>query len=334
MLGPTPTASPPPTGRPSSHARYAAALLITVVAILSQYFVPELVPALLPVYGGLVTGLLIIYGIPVAAFALLVGTGPIRRWSANLQSSALPALGWYGVLSVVAFGVTVVLVIIYEVVDPSALNLLSRPNPVVVAARSNPWFWVAFSFVIGAVEELIFRGWVFGYWLQKGSGSYWVPAIWTSALFASLHLYYGTTYLAASPLVYPDLFLLGLAFSLAVRGSRGNLVWVALLHGANDATAFLQIVNGPVAIGLHYGIIVVGAIVAVVLYASRHPTPPRMAPTPWAGAPSYGWAPPPPPMAIPVAPPPGGWTPAPPPPWPSPPPPPPPSSRGPPSDRR
>jgi membrane protease YdiL (CAAX protease family) len=290
--------------------RYLVAVAITIVAVLSQYFVPELVPSTLPLYENFLEGLSIVYGIPVLAFLLLVGTRPLERWAVRMKEAALPALGWYGALSIISLVITIVLLLVYLVVDPAALNLLSKPNPVVVNAASDPWFWVGFSFIIGAVEEAIFRGWIFGFWIRRGTTTPWFHAIWTSALFASLHLYYGATYLQASPLIYPELFLLGLAFALAVKSSGGNLVWVALLHGANDASAFLSIVNSDAALAIHYGLGGVGAVVALYLYFRGRPQPtiehaypgvPPPGEPMWPGG--YGAPRAPPPPAIPVLPP-------------------------------
>ncbi len=299
---------PAPAPSVASLPAYGAAVVITVVAILSQYFVPPLLPAVAWAYHAALTGYLIVYGVPILAFLVLVGTGPLRRWHAGMVRSALPALGWYGALSAVSLIVTFALIILYLAFDPGALQLLSKQNPVITSAESDPWLWVGLSFVIGVVEETIFRGWIFGYWIRRGSPSLMVHAVWTSALFAGLHLYYGTTYLAAAPLIYPELFLLGLAFALAVRSSRGNLVWVALLHGATDALSFYSIINTDVAAGLRYGLIGIGAIVAIYLYVRSHPSPPKVAYPPPPGYPGEAmWGPGPdglPPRAIPVVPPP------------------------------
>jgi membrane protease YdiL (CAAX protease family) len=315
-------------GRLGSTSHYALAVGITVFVILSQYFLPQGVPALRPLYANLAGSLAIIYGIPVLSFALLVGVRPLDRFATRLVPSFGPAIAWYGALSVFSLGILISLAVLYEALDPSALQLLSRMNPVLVSAMSDPWFWIGFSFVIGAVEEAIFRGWIFGYWIARGSPNLWWHAVWTSALFAALHLYYGATYLAAAPFSYSELFLLGLAFSLAVRASRGNLVWVALLHGATDATAFLTLVSMPGADLLHYGVIFAGFGVAIVLYLRSTDRSPPPAPDLSSGAPApwtpYAGVPPPAyglPQAVTVIPPPAG--PATPPPPPVPPPPPP-----------
>ncbi len=288
-----------------STGAYAVAVLVTVAAILSQYFVPQLVPPLRVLYGSF-TGLGIVYGLPILAFALLVGRRPLSGWASRLGTAAVEGLRWYGLLSLLALAVTVVLAIVYAALDPSALRLLSRPNPVLENARSNPWFWVGFSFVIGAVEETIFRGWIFGYWLARGSPSWKVHALWTSALFALVHLYYGTTYGPAAPFIYPTLFLLGLAFALTVRASGGNLVIVALLHGANDASAFLEIISPNAGLAVHYGVIGLGVAIALALYLRSRP-PPLSPVAAWGpggppSVPAYGWPIPPPPPPPPLPP--------------------------------
>lgn len=305
LPAPTPAATP---------TRYFVALAITVLAVLSQYFVPQLVPAAASVYGNLVGSLAVVYGIPIVAFAALVGVGPLRHWATGMGRATWEGLRWYGLLSVVALLVTFFLAIAYEVADPAALHLLSRPNPVVQEAASNPWFWVALSFVVGACEETIFRGWVYGYWAGRSGHPWVVTAAWTSAIFAGVHLYYGTTYGIASPLVYPTLFLLGFAFAATYQATGGNVVAVALLHGANDASGFLQIVSIGDALAVHYGIVLVGLALALIQWAIGNPWAPRPPrPTagvaPWAGggpptyadpsAPMWPALPPPPPPPAP-----------------------------------
>jgi membrane protease YdiL (CAAX protease family) len=251
----------------ASLLRYALGVGITVFAVLSQYFVPQEWAASRVLYDNLPGDLLIVYGIPIVAFLALVGVDPLRNWRANLGVAAQEGLGWFGTLSILALFVVLVLAIVYAILDPSVLNLLSRPNPALVQAQGDPWAFVGLSFAIGAIEETIFRGWIFGYWLRRG-GSWLVPAVWTSALFAGVHLYYGTTYGLASPLIFPSLFLAGFAFAATYRFSDGNLVVPALLHGQMDATAFLSLVSSSAALELHYGVVFLGAAIALVLYLS------------------------------------------------------------------
>jgi membrane protease YdiL (CAAX protease family) len=261
--------------RRSSTVRYFLAVALTVTAILSQYWVPQRLPSVVPLYQSFLGGLVVVYGVPLAAFSLLVGTGPLRAYRQRMALAGWEGLRWYGIVSVLAFAVSFALLVVYAAVDPAALKLLNRPNPVLQQAASDPWFAVVFSFVIGAVEEVIFRGWIFGYWLGRGRLPWSVHAAWTSVLFAAVHLYYAQTYGVASPILYPTLFLVGFGFAATVRATGGNLVVVALLHGGTDAAAFLTLVSVRGAIALHYGVILVGAALAVVQYFRGSPFSPR-----------------------------------------------------------
>ncbi|HTT73308.1 MAG TPA: CPBP family intramembrane glutamic endopeptidase [Thermoplasmata archaeon] len=269
---------PPDRRVPAPRARYWAGVAITVVAIVSQYFVPVLLPASLVVYGSLPGDLAVVYGIPVVAFLGLVGTAPLRHGTARLRTATWEGLRWYGGLSVLAIVLVVLTVIAYSVAAPQVLHQFeTTPNPALASAQSDPWLYVGLSFVVGAFEETIFRGWIFGYWRDVG-GSWFGPAVWTSVVFAGVHLYYGIAYGAASPLVYPTLFLLGFSFAATYRYSGGNLVVPALLHGENDATAYLTLVDPTVAVLLHYLVILVGLVIAAVAYFDPRPAAGRSGP--------------------------------------------------------
>ena len=156
------------------------------------------------------------------SFLLLVGTNPLARFAGSMGKAVVEGLRWYGILSLVSLFLTVFVAIAYLILDPSALSRLNAPNPDIQAAMGDPWFWVAFSFVIGLVEETIFRGWIFGFWLARKSPRWLAHATWTSALFVGVHLYYVTTYGAAAGVVFPTLSLLGFAFAVAMRFSGGT----------------------------------------------------------------------------------------------------------------
>jgi len=289
--------TPPAATPPPSTTRYVVGVVVTVLAVLSQYFVPETIPSTLILYGNLPGDLFVVYGIPVISFALLIGAGPLRRWRARMGTATWEGLRWYGGLSLLGLVITFVLLIVYSLVDPSALGLLKNQNPAITQAQSDPWLYVGLSFVVGAFEETIFRGWIFGYWMGRG-GSWVGPAAWTSAVFAGVHLYYGTTYGAASPLIFPTLFLLGFAFAATYRFSGGNLVLPALLHGENDASAYLQLINGTAGLVLHYAVVLFGGLIALIAYL-RSDTSPPASPTPAATAP---YAPEPVPFSSPTPP--------------------------------
>jgi membrane protease YdiL (CAAX protease family) len=262
---------------------YIAAVAVTVAAILSQYVVPQAVPALRPVYGTLVTSLLVVYGVPIVAFAVLVGRRPLNRYFARTGSAVVQGLRWYGVMSSLGLVAAFAIILALSVFDPSALPQLLKPNPTLTQAASNPWFWVAFSFVIGMVEETIFRGWIFGYWLLRSPSRWVAHALWTSALFAAAHLYYGTTYGFTSTVAFSELFFSGLALSFAMRYSGGNLLIVGLLHGLHDALIFATLVSHAAGTDLFYLLILVGDAVALALFLRSRPRLPPIAP--WIAGP-------------------------------------------------
>ncbi|MCI4344531.1 MAG: CPBP family intramembrane metalloprotease [Thermoplasmata archaeon] len=306
---PGPPAPPQPIATASPRT-YAVALLVTVVAILSQYFVPQMFPPARAVYGTLLGGLLIVYGVPVLIFTFLVGARPLRAAFRHLGTATEAGVRWAGLLLLLSLLVVGVLITLYARFDPSAIHFLSRPNPALQEAAPDPYFWIAFAFVIGAVEETIFRGWVFGYWLQRDPRRWWLHAFWTSALFAGVHLYYGTTYGPIAPVQFTTLFLLGFAYAGTMRSSGGNLVVIAVLHGANDASAFSTLIT-PVGADLYFLTLIVGGLVLgliAIIQSTRAPATnlsPFVPPGPYrpelpAAAPSpYPWAYPPPPPSEP-----------------------------------
>lgn len=248
-----------------SAARYWAGVGITIAAILSQYVVPQQIPAARFLYDHLAGDLFVVYGVPILAFAGLVGIDPLRGWRARMGRATWEGLRWFGGLAILGILVGIGLAIVYAVLDPSALALLNRPNPDLTAAQGDPWLFVALSFLVGACEETIFRGWIYGGAPDRPT-RWWGAATWTSVVFAGVHLYYGTTYGAAAPLIFPSLFLLGFAFAAAYEFAGGNLVVPAVLHGAYDASAYLTIVNRIAGNALRYGLILLGGLIALIEY--------------------------------------------------------------------
>jgi len=270
--------TPDPRRPPAPMGRYFLGVFVTVFAILSQYFVPQEIPAANVLYGNLPGDLFLVYGVPIISFSLLVGGGPLRDWHRRMRYATWHGLRYYGLLTILALVVIFVLTIVYEFVDPAALQLLNRPNPALQQASGDPWFFVGFSFVIGAFEETIFRGFMFGYWRDR-SGPWMVPAVWTSVVFAGVHLYYGTTYGAAAPLIFPGLFLLGFAFAATYKISGGNLVVPAALHGAHDAAAFLTLISMVWGLLALYLVVLVGAVIGLVHYLGDDPPEPNSPPS-------------------------------------------------------
>ncbi|MGI0156398.1 MAG: lysostaphin resistance A-like protein, partial [Thermoplasmata archaeon] len=269
------------TGPIAGLGAYALATLLTVLAVVSQYFVPQLLPAAQGVYGNLFGDLALVYGLPILSFALLVGRRPLRNWSARMGSAGVEGLRWFGICSLLALLLSIVLLIVYQAVDPSSVQQLSKTVPVVQGAAGDPWFWIALSFGVGVVEETIFRGWIFGYWLDRNPARWREAAILSSLLFGGVHLYYWSTYgaIAAVPLL--TLVLLGIAFTWTMALSGGNLVMIALVHGAFDAISFYSLVNLNGALALHYGLVLLGLVVAAaVAWRNRPRAPERFQPIP------------------------------------------------------
>ncbi len=82
-------------------------------------------------------------------------------------------------------------------------------------------------------------------------------------------------------MIFPGLFLVGFAFAATYQASGGNLVVVALLHGAYDAAAFYTLINLEYGALFRYVPILVGSVVGAVYFLTRTP------PVPPAGAPPH-----------------------------------------------
>lgn len=265
MGGPSAVRTAPARTVPSL-GRYLLATAATVLAIVSQYFLPQTVAAVRPAYASVLGDFLIVYGIPILAFALLVGAAPLRNWAAQLGRASWQGVRWYGVFTLLALFLSFLLLAILLNIDPNAVATLNKPTPVIRAAQSDPWFWVGLSFLIGAVEETIFRGWIFGYWLVRSPADWKFHAAWTSLLFAGVHVYYALTYGPVFLIPAVVLVLDGVAFAVTMQSSGGNLVAVALLHGWNDATIFLALALPAVGLLLHYLVVLAGGAIALALY--------------------------------------------------------------------
>ncbi len=264
--------------RPDRTFRYALAVVATAAGVLSQYVIPSSwIPAGLV---GFVLGLLLVYGVGLAAFFLLFGITPLRNFFRRSGLAGVETVRWYGVFGFLGFILAFVLLIAYLAIEPHrAEELISRQTQVIQAASSEPLFYILFSiFFVGFVEETLFRGYVLGTVLHlRGTRSWSIHALWTSFLFAGVHLYYAQTYLEVSPVYYAQLVTLALAFSYIYIYSGGNLLLPALLHGAFDAISFLSLAPGMLEASavIRYALLFGCAFVALSLYArqGRFPRP-------------------------------------------------------------
>lgn len=245
------------------------AVAATVGGVLSQYVIPDSwVP---PGIAGLVFGLFLAYGIGFIAFFLAFGVRPLRNFVRRNGPGAREAFRWYGIFTLVGLLLAILLIMAFTVIEPHRLATLEqKETPVIQAGASNPLFYIILSvIVVGFAEETIFRGYILGTLLTLNGTKNWrVHAIWTSVLFASVHLYYYQTYDEVSLIYYAQIVTLGVAFAYAYVLSGGNILFIALLHGGFDAVSFLSLAAGGQdwSAALHYVIILLAAIWALYLY--------------------------------------------------------------------
>ena len=152
---------------------FLLAVLVIFAASYSQYLIHGISPVLV---------IFVVYGVPILIISLLVGR-EIARKSFNHNRLALKfGLGLYGAFTLLG---TILGIAIYAVIsqfDPSALNLLHNPNPVLNVSPEAAWIMVFGSIlVIGPAEEYIFRGFVYGELLKILSSSPKLPVCCVAA---------------------------------------------------------------------------------------------------------------------------------------------------------
>ena len=245
--------------KPLTKRSYFIGLFIIFIAAYSQYLVGGI---------GLIGGMLVIYGVPLMVVSLLWGRTIIRNafnHTLNALKLGLCSFGIFTLLGVVAANAVYYIIM---TLDPTAVNLLNRPNPLLHVSPEFAEVMVLLSLlVIGPVEEYIFRGFVYGGLLNLFKGHHWfILAFISSILFAAAHLYYAFIYGIASLVPFIDLVTFGLAMSATYYFSGGNLLMPALIHGAYDASGFIGIAVSPdMGILLRSTMILIGIIVAIAL---------------------------------------------------------------------
>lgn len=272
---------------------YVLLLAIVFAAVYSQYLLQYLGVHLGQVLGT-VAGILLVYGVPTLAITLLWGTGIIRKFFKNTYSALKLGLGLFGAFTVLGIVLALGILAFLAVLDPSAVNLLNKPNPVLQVSPNFAWVMVGLSFLVtGPAEEYIFRGFMFGGLLGIfRNRHWWILALVSSLLFGSMHLYYAYTYGPASLVQYAELVTFGMAMAATYYLSSGNLFAPALIHGAYDATAFVGVATSlSIGDGLRAFLILLGIVVAFLLYIERGsrkdrvPSSPPQQTTPAAGSP-------------------------------------------------
>jgi CAAX protease family protein len=221
---------------------------------------------------GLVLGMLVVYGIPILVITWLWGRVIIRRALRDTRAAVRFGLGFFGAFTVLGLVAATAIFLVLLRLDPAALNLLNRPNPVLHISQEYAWIMVWVSvLIVGPAEEYLFRGFVFGGLLSLVKNRHWLAlSFLSSVLFAAAHLYYAVVYGVASAVQFADLVTFGMAMAAAYYFSGGNLLVPALIHGAYDATGFLSVATssglGATLRGL---MILIGLTVALILFIDK-----------------------------------------------------------------
>jgi membrane protease YdiL (CAAX protease family) len=237
-------------------------LIVILGAAYSQYIVSF----------GLIVDFLVVYGIPVAVVSLIWGRTILRKALNRSKIAFEYGLGYFAIFTVLGTIAGIIILSILLVVDPSTLNLLHRPNPVLNVPAEFAWIMVVVSFlIVGPAEEYLFRGFVYGGLLSIFHRHHWFVLAFVSALFfAAAHLYYAYVYGAASLILFADLVAFGMAMAATYYISGGNLLAPAIIHGAYDATGFIGVATTPLVLYLLRGsLILIGLFFAAYIFLRR-----------------------------------------------------------------
>jgi membrane protease YdiL (CAAX protease family) len=249
--------------RPLTVPLFLIGLLVIFVCSYSQYVIPGL---------NFISGVLLVYGIPILATGLIWGRAIIRKAFNQTLNAVKFGLGYFGAFTVLSLIVGVFIVFLLLVFNPAAVNLLQKPNPVLQVSPRIAWLMVGVSFlVVGPAEEYLFRGFVFGGMLSFFKNRHWLSvALVSSIFFAGVHLYYAVVYGVASLVQFVDLITFGMAMAATYYVSGGNLIVPALIHGAYDATAFIGVAtSSTIGDQLRELMILIGVIVAIAIFMQQ-----------------------------------------------------------------
>ena len=221
---------------------------------------------------GPIPGFLVVYGVPILVITLLWKTRIISRFFDQTLPALKIGMGYFGAFTLLGIVVSFAILIVLFLFDPSTLNLLDTPNPVLDISPSSAWAMVAVSLlIVGPAEEYIFRGFVFGGLLVLFKNRHWLSfAFVSSLLFSGTHLYYAITYGIASLIPFADLVTFGMALAITYYLSGGNLFAPSLIHGVYNATAFVGVATTQdIGTLLRWLMIVIGLLAGLVLLLER-----------------------------------------------------------------
>jgi membrane protease YdiL (CAAX protease family) len=241
---------------------YLLGVAIIFICVYSQYLVNI----------GFVGDLLLVYGVPILAITLLMRRQIISRALNQMKSALLFGFGYFGIFTVVGVTVAVVIYIAILALNPNALQLLDRPNPVLNISPNFALLMIILSFVVLApAEEYIFRGFVFGGLVSIFKGKHWLfLAFVSSLLFAAAHLYYALVYGVASLILFVIIVSFGMAMAMTYYLSGGNLIAPILVHGAYDAAGFAGVAyTMDVAVDLRGALILIGIVAGILMFVLR-----------------------------------------------------------------
>lgn len=242
---------------------YLAGVLVIFASSYLQYLIHGLTPIL---------DIFIVYGVPILIISLLFGREIVSKYFNRTLSALKFGVGFYGGFTLVGTIAGVAIFSIISQFDPSALNLLHKPNPVLNVAPEAAWIMVLGSIlIVGPAEEYIFRGFVYGGLLKIFADRHWISlALVSSFVFAAVHLYYALVYGLASLVQFADLVTFGMAMAVTYYVSGGNLFIPALIHGVYDATGFLGVAtSSSVGATLRGLMLLIGLIVALQLLIQK-----------------------------------------------------------------
>ncbi len=262
------TAAEAKRGKRLQGASLTVGLLVILACSYLQYVIPGL---------DIVTGTLLVYGVPIVIVSLIWGRTIISKALKHMWTAVKYGLGYFGVFTILGLILGILIVFLLTLFDPNALNLLSKPNPVLQVTPQEAWMMIAFSLlIVGPSEEYLFRGFVFGGLLNSFKNRNWLLlALLSSFFFAGVHLYYAVTYGVASLVQFADLITFGMAMAGTYYVSGGNLLIPALIHGTYDATAYVDIATSTnIGLGLRELMLIVGVLVAIFVFGRRKPAGP------------------------------------------------------------